>query len=244
MEKKQHSCSSGSSFKYWAATILILSGSLLLGRNLGWVSYELFSIVISWQMLLIVIGIYQMSTRHWFGGLILSLIGLCFMAPMLNLSWLPINMSQLLWPAALIITGVACLGKFSCRSKHRKRREEFGKNEYTSTDGYVRVDNVFGSTHQVVLDEVFKGASIHNRFGGTVLDLRRTNIPEGDTFIDLDCTFGGIELYVPTHWKVDTVCDVFMGGCDDKRAHHPNIDMERKLILRGDISFSGVEIKS
>lgn len=43
----------------------------------------------------------------------------------------------------------------------------------------------------MVLDEVFKGATIRNTFGGTVLDLRRTNISEGETYIEVECNFGG-----------------------------------------------------
>lgn len=244
MEKNQPSQSTGHSAKYWAATLFILSGSLLLARNLGWIDHSIFSILVSWQMLLIVIGVYQLTIRHWVGGLTLMLVGVCFLAPKLYMPWISIDTWQLLWPAGLIIAGIACLGKFSCKSTPKNRTDRFERNDYTSAEGYVRVDNLFGSTRQVVLDEVFKGATIHNRFGGTIIDLRRTTIPEGNTYIDIDSTFGGLELYVPSHWKIEMVCDVFMGGCEDKRSHHPNIDMTRTLVLRGDVSFSGVEVKS
>ncbi len=253
MEKKQHACSTGHSFKYWVATLLILTGSLLLARNMGWIDHTVYSLLISWQMLLIVIGLFNLTHRHWFTGTLLIVVGGCFLAPMLDLPWFPVNMSQLLWPAVLIIIGVSFLGKSQCKSKHwnwnwdgkqKNGTGDFGHTNSQSSDGYVRVDNAFGSVRQVVLDEQFKGASIQTRFGGTIVDLRRTEIAEGETYIDIDCSFGGIELFIPSHWKVDMVCDVFMGGCEDKRLHHPNPDQTRVLVLRGHVSLSGVEIKS
>ena len=37
------------------------------------------------------------------------------------------------------------------------------------------------------------------------------------TYIDLDCSWGGVEIYVPSDWKVVFKCNAFFGGCDDKR---------------------------
>lgn len=245
MEKKPIS-PSGFSGRQLTATILIACGVLLLGRNFGLVSYELFHVIVSWPMLLIVLGAYSFLRRQAFTGVMLFAIGLCFILPRLGwLPWAPANVSAVLWPALLVCIGISIF----YRPRHKRRewrvRDEkgFTTTQHNSGDGFVRSDNVFGGVKQVVLDEVFKGAEIRNSFGGTVLDLRRTNIELGETFINVECNFGGVEIYVPLDWRVDLQANAFLGGCEDKRVPGVNIDQSRMLVVIGNVSFGGVEIK-
>ena len=129
------------------------------------------------------------------------------------------------------------------RERKIQSETDFTTRQHHSGDGFVRSDNVFGGVKQVVLDEVFKGAEIRNSFGGTVLDLRRTNIEQGETYIDVECNFGGVEIYVPLDWRVDLQANAFLGGCEDKRVPGVNIDQSRRLVVIGNVSFGGVEIK-
>ena len=90
MEKKQNFPShAGLSGKALIASLFIISGILLFARNVGWITYDLFSIVVSWHSLLIVLGIYTMTHRHYLSGSILTLIGIYFLVE--GLSWLPEN---------------------------------------------------------------------------------------------------------------------------------------------------------
>lgn len=95
----------------------------------------------------------------------------------------------------------------------------------------------------VVLDELFKGAMIRTSFGGTTIDLRHTHIAPGETYIDLDCSWGGVEIYVPSDWTVVFKCNAFFGGCDDKRWQNGNVNKENILVIRGTLSFGGLEVK-
>ncbi|MCD7852167.1 MAG: cell wall-active antibiotics response protein [Parabacteroides sp.] len=124
-------------------------------------------------------------------------------------------------------------------------RTEYAKEVYSSQDGYVVSDNTFGSVRQIVLDPVFRGARIKNIFGGTILDLRRTRLEAAQTAIDVDCTFGGVEIYLPSDWNLQTQIDALIGGCDDKRYNTSiEIDKEHVLLVRGRVSFGGIEFKS
>ena len=160
-------------------------------------------------------------------------------------TWGPANVSAVLWPVLLVCVGIAFFYRPQCRKRERKIQSEtdFTTRQHHSGDGFVRSDNVFGGVKQVVLDEVFKGAEIRNSFGGTVLDLRRTNIEQGETYIDVECNFGGVEIYVPLDWRVDLQANAFLGGCEDKRVPGVNIDQSRRLVVIGNVSFGGVEIK-
>lgn len=44
--------------KLLIASLLILSGIVLLARNLGWITNEVFDVIMSWQTLLVVLGVY------------------------------------------------------------------------------------------------------------------------------------------------------------------------------------------
>lgn len=261
-QKSKFSSATCFSGKLLIALLFILSGILLFARNMGWMTDELFSMIVSWHSLLIVLGIYSMIRRHYIGGIILLLIGVYFLIG--GLSWLPENSQAMVWPFALIIAGV--LFFFKPRRKgpwddkqrmfrHHKEWMQRGRcgqagmnftdeqQKYESEDGFLRSDNTFGAARHVVLDELFKGGVVRTSCGGTTIDLRHTHIAPGETYIDLDCSWGGIEIYVPSDWKVVFKCNAFFGGCDDKRWQNGNIDKERVLVIRGRLSFGGLEVK-
>lgn len=98
MEKNQNFPShAGISGKALIASLFIISGVLLLARNVGWITPELFSLIVSWHSLLIVLGIYSMARCHYISGITLALIGVYFLIG--GLSWLP-----------ALIDGVASIG--------------------------------------------------------------------------------------------------------------------------------------
>lgn len=245
MEKKPSTSSGKSTGKYLVAQLFILVGVLMFARNMDWIDGHLYRTLVSWQMLLIVIGLYSISRRNVLGGLVLLAVGGCLLLPRLNLSWLPVSTGALMWPLVLVMIGLFFLTRPRRGGIWRnKTRDSFACNECNTADGFVNSENLFGGVKQVVLDEVFKGASIRNNFGGTVLDLRRTGIAEGETYIDLECTFGGVEIYVPSDWKVSLQASAILGGCEDKRLPGININQSRILVVRGNVMFGGVEIKS
>ena len=227
MEKKS-ATPSGFTGRQLMATILIACGVLLLGRNLGIFPNRIFHIIVSWPMLLVVLGAYSFLRRQAFTGVVLFAIGLCFILPRLGwLPWGPANVSAVLWPVLLVCVGIAFFYRPQCRKRERKIQSEtdFTTRQHHSGDGFVRSDNVLGGVKQVVLD------------------LRRTNIEQGETYIDVECNFGGVEIYVPLDWRVDLQANAFLGGCEDKRVPGVNIDQSRRLVVIGNVSFGGVEIK-
>ena len=112
-QKSKFSSATVFSGKLLIASLFILSGILLFARNMGWITAELFNIIVSWHSLLIILGIYSMIRRHFVGGIILVLVGAYFLLG--GLSWLPENSQAMVWPLALIIAGVLFLFK----SRHR-----------------------------------------------------------------------------------------------------------------------------
>lgn len=219
----------------------IFVGIMFLGRNLGWIDPDIFRLIVCWQTLLIYIGIFQLLRRNVIGGLVLITVGAYFLLPS------EYGLGAY-WPLLLIAIGLGILFKLRKRNgnwgwHHRRVGQRMPESDVTE-NGYVNVDINFGSTKHIVLDPTFKGANIDVSFGSMVLDLRRTTLEKPETYIDLDCNFGGIEFYIPTNWNVILRTDNSFGGTEDKRVLANEIDYEHELIIRGDINFAGVEIKS
>ena len=101
MEKKEFSSPVRRYGKFFIAFIFITAGVLLLARNLGWISYTLFGILVSWQMLLILLGIYLMLRRQILRGGILLAIGAYLISPYLG--WMPAGIHVTLFPIVLIV---------------------------------------------------------------------------------------------------------------------------------------------
>jgi len=118
MEKKEFSSPARRYGKFFIAFIFITAGVLLLARNLGWISYTLFGILVSWQMLLILLGIYLMLRRQILRGGILLAIGAYLISPYLG--WMPAGIHVTLFPIVLIVIGLAFLFRPK-RARHERR---------------------------------------------------------------------------------------------------------------------------
>ena len=65
MEEKQKTLSAtGFSGKYLVASLFILSGILLFARNMGWITAELFSTIVSWYSLFIILISATLLSSH------------------------------------------------------------------------------------------------------------------------------------------------------------------------------------
>lgn len=228
-----------------AGLVLITVGVIVLGRNLGWIEPDVYRVLISWQMLLVVLGVWSMTMRHFINGIVLMGVGAFFMIPLLSdvgSDWV-----RTYWPLIFVLLGIILLIRLVRPARCSKGRRNNYDTETTSDteEGFVNSYNSFASVRHIVLDPVFRGARIKISFGGTVLDLRKTKLEAPETFIDIDSTFGGLEIFLPEEWTVVDKISPMFAGVEDKRFYAAaNTQSTHKLILRGNLTFSGIEIKN
>lgn len=236
--------------RFLVAALLILSGIVLFARHMEWISTELFDMLVAWHTLFIILGIYAIARRYPLRGITLLLIGVYLLLG--GLSCVPEDSEALIWPLALIVAGIAFFvktrkrvrGGTGGRSSRRKRGpQDFEQPEGASEEGFLRSESCYNGVRHVVLDDIFKGAVIHTFFGGTIVDLRHTHLAPGETYIDVDCTCGGVQLFVPSDWKIVNKCHAFLGGCDDKRWQNGSVNRESTLVIRGKLTVGGLEIR-
>lgn len=222
--------------------IFIAIGVLLLLRNLGAIDPALYRVLLSWQMLLVVAGIWLICARHLVSGVLLAGVGAFFMIPLLT----PVGngWTATYWPFIFILLGLIVIIHLFRRPGHVNRDSHMQTCSETD-EGFVDVDNSFGMVRHIVLDPVFEGARIRTKFSGTVLDLKRTALADGETYIDVDMTMSGLEIHVPEDWTVEVnQVSIMMAGIDDKRYYTAVPDSSRRLVVRGKMTLSGIEIKS
>ncbi|MDD5183638.1 MAG: DUF5668 domain-containing protein [Paludibacter sp.] len=244
--------------------ILMLIGVVFLGFNFGFIPTTLRSVIISWPMLLIVIGMAQYFKRHIFSATILVLIGSFFLIPRFIEAYptyfpgINGDFTHVYWPLLLIAAGILVIAgrifgpkwgfeEWNQNYHHHQHRRNYRHNDYSkwsSTGEGFSKNSVFGSGDHIVLDPEFKGGELNAVFGGITLDLRRTNLPEGDTRLDVNAVFGGITIFVPSDWYIETHLDAVFGGFQDNRMPKDPIDKTRKLVITGSCVFGGGELRN
>lgn len=232
---------------------LVVAGVVIILNNLGIITYTVRNIIISWQMLLIVIGIAGFFNRNRNFGAILILIGTFFLLPKIPMLHLGYRFIQNFWPALLVVCGLMILiypGGFSSGRSHVHYREAgpdpdgMHHSETSSEDGYIYQRYFFSGADQTFVSPVFKGGDIQVTFGGTNLDLRKTNLPEDqDAYLKIRGTFGGMSIYVPSDWRVEVRSTSFLGGVTDSRPRGVEHNSARRLVIDVQCAFGGVEIR-
>lgn len=249
------------------AGLLIIAGALLLSVKLDFIPAKYGDVIISWQMLLIVLGLGSLLRKHIIGAITLISIGVFFMIPELGkvsgnfIGVVPDNFKELYWPALLIVAGVVFfLRRFIPHPRqhdfHERMHERMqyhqmyysqkrGNYCHEVVDGYVEKNCVFNSGEHIVLDPEFKGGEINTVFGETRLDLRKTNLPEGKSNLEVNIVFGSVIIFVPEDWVVQVNVDQVFGSFQDKRFNKAESgDRTKILVVNGSIVFGGGELRN
>lgn len=215
---------------------------LLIGHSLGFISNYAYQIIISWQMLLIALGVIQILTwRHFFCGLVLIIVGSVFLIPKLFI--LPVALANLTFPAILFLIGLVII--IRPRSKRfRNFHKNFEENKVFFNNDTISEKYVFVGTNLIVSSQNFKGGNIETVFGGGRLDLSQASLSaEKPVVLNLELVFGGFEIIVPSDWKINVKSKSVFGGISEKKNDENLIDPNKEVFIVCEAVFGGAEIK-
>jgi len=215
--------------------ILVGVGAALIARNYGWLDYEISRYLISWQMILIVIGLYKLVRRDYTPAIILISIGLFFLID------IPDNMRENFWPALIVVLGLSfILGR---SRKHRNNPFADMNNVSSNSTDFIDETAIFGGRNISVVSENFQGGKITAIFGGSKINLRYAKPVEGCT-IDVVTIFGGTKLIVPEDWNVKIEIAPIFGGFEDKRGYSviSRTGTGKVVVIKGSCIFGGGEL--
>ena len=191
--------------------LIILAGIFILLDQLHFLSPTLSEIFISWQMLLIALGIYNLffSESSKTFGQILLFVGGFFLLP--EIFTLPHNFSRNFWPVLLIVLGIFILYRSGAFGKRPETARPIDAKEME----YFDEVNVFGGSEKKVSIKNFRGGRITSIFGGSEIDLTGSELAEGIQVIEVFYVFGGSSLKVPENWVVTNKVAAILGGFSD-----------------------------
>ncbi len=99
----------------------------------------------------------------------------------------------------------------------------------------------FGSTVKYLHANALRRINAHCSFGALKLFFDNAQLDPNGAEVVLDCSFAGVELYIPRSWTVQNRISAMLGGVDEKNRRDPNAGGP-VLTLTGHISLGGVEI--
>lgn len=230
---------------------LMIIGVIFLGTNFGLIPEKTKNIIISWQMLLIFLGVINIFKKKFTAAVTLILIGSFFMLPKIVVG-LNQNFVHVYWPLLLIAAGMVILIQRIAKPDSGFENDNFkykknvgGDNNFSEyKNGRFDKNSIFGGADHVILDNEFNGGELNAVFGGISLDLRRTNLPQGETYLEVNAVFGGVTIFVPEGWLIETHIDAVFGGFRDNRLPIEVSDKSKKLIIKGSCVFGGGELKN
>ena len=216
--------------------ILIAVGAILITVNLGLIPHAISDWIVSWKMLLIVIGLVLLATKTNKGpGIVLILIGGFFIA--IDYFDNIYYMHKLFWPSLIIFVGIMFLFR-------GKKGHVVGHSDVITDNDFIDDISIFGGGNKIITAKNFKGGKITSVFGGSTIDFSQANLANGVSEIDVVSLFGGSKLIVPRDWDIHLEVTAIFGGFADKRIVDPHIihNPSKKLIIKGVAIFGGGEL--
>lgn len=199
--------------------------------------------IFSWPVILICIGIVIL-VKHDFkklaGYILVGIGGVYLLDDLPNFS---ID-TRLVFPIIVILIGMNIMYKALTRNNSRKDSTIiFDDDKEMTSEQYFESNVIFGGAEKSIVTNDFQGAKIGSYFGGTELNMMKSDIKE-KAVIEMNTWFGGTSIIVPNDWQVKNDVMTLFGGVEDKRSVELITDSNKVLILKGNCIFGGVEIQN
>lgn len=219
--------------------VLLALGVAFLLKISGWITIDFKG---WWTVFIIIpciIGLFNSRHKTW------PLIGigagvLMFLAERGNIPWE--DLWQYLICIVLIVCGVMLIFGHGGKKRSANAPSTDHMKEIDQDGRKIRmIENSFGKQSYEFAGQRFEGASVQNSFGFVSLDLRSADILDG-AIIDVECSFGGMEIRVGNDIIVNHTVESSFAGVECKE-HLLRPAAAKTLIVKGHCSFGGIEIK-
>lgn len=231
--------------------VVIAIGLIFMLDQMGIVSaHHIFQFF--WPVIFIFFGVEGVvfcSGPGRFWGSFLTLAGVVLLLS--NLGYLHVRWSMF-WPLAIILWGMWILsrslgGNTSWRSKWVSPLGVGVGTEsgYASDAADLHSDVVFSSSYRRITSKNFRGGKLGAVFGEFKIDLTEADIEGDEAVIQLDATFGSVEIRVPNTWLVACRGAGVFGEYSDRTLHgQPLGPGAKRLVVKGNAVFGNVVIKN
>ena len=217
------------------AFLMIFYGLLILLNNLGVASFDL-TLGTWWPLLLIILGLHQLVSSRFTNLFALVLLFVGGTLQLRNFGLINAKQLSLFWPLLLILFGLILLFSFGGGR---------GRLAEKSPNNAVDILVIFGGMDRRIASPSFLGGNVTALFGGAQLDLRGSELPEGNNVLNIQAIFGGVDLILPEGWTVEVRGIPIFGGIEDQRKKQigsPETSSQR-LLINALVIFGGIDLK-
>ena len=189
-----------------------------------------------WPVLLIVIGAVQLLDRRSNKGGPIVLIVIGTVLVLRRLHWVYLDLGD------LIPIGIAILGaKLIWDALTRRSRKPALTGD---PDAEIHAFAMMAGVKRQSTAREFRGGDANAIMGGVELDLRNAHIADGqEAVLDAFAMWGGVEIFVPPHWRVVGNVLPIMGAFIDKTTPAAG-NTGPVLQVRGTVLMGGIEVKN
>lgn len=215
---------------FWGL-FFIASAVFVIINQMGYTNIAFLSLLLT----ILIIPIFIKSIYHVnFWGILFSIAFLIIIYK----GYLNIDISNMaiLFSALLGSIGLSIIFN---RNHFKYHDEHFDKVIDEEDSEEINLSVNFSSSIKYINSENFKKANLKCSFGAMKVYFDNAKI-EDEAIINLDVSFAGVELYIPKEWKIINNVDTSLGGIEEKNLR--SIKSNKKIILKGKVSFSGIEI--
>ncbi len=230
------------------ALVIIAVGTAFLLDNLGIVHFR--ELVQYWPAILIAFGVVRLVDAHGTASMIwggtLTVVGALLLLDNLNIIYFD---WRVFWPLILIGWGALMLIRPFHRRAHWPQAMPAGGMPgpaVVSNDDTLNLWAAFGGGKRRIDSQAFRGGEVSAIFAGFEVDLRGAAMAEQEAIIDVNATFGGVEIKVPETWTIEMRGVGIFGGFGDSTVppRADQVTRPQRLIITGYAVFGGCEIKN
>ncbi len=208
---------------------LVAFGSFLTLDNLGLMP-DLSGLVDYWPVVLILLGLSNLTAGARARGLLMLALGTAFLLPKLvpGITWEDIWDH---WPLMLVGLGVYLL----VGGSSRRRGTPTVETPFVSAFGFL------ATIRRRLQTLAFEGGDLAAFLGACEIDLGECEVAEGGAVIRVFAFWGGIELRIPRHWGLDLRVTPLMGGADDRTQQDPEPGAPL-VVVTGFVMMGGIDV--
>lgn len=227
----------------FAALLLVVALTIVLSATEVLPRY-LIAIIISWQALIVLAGCKTLLLRSYLWGAFIVILGSYFLVPKIySVVGVAMPLDKVTWNGIIIALGLVILAIASVRVSKWIPKTKGLFNLDSSNSGAVQVSSAFGEIEHTIIERPYSGIKTASAFGQLTLDMTKTTLKEGDSYLDVSNAFGATIIVVPSDWSVTSSVQSFIGSIKDSRYGKP-VATNKRLIIRGANALGEIEIVS
>jgi len=132
-------------------------------------------------------------------------------------------------------------GRSSTHSFNDEVQDE-GQIEEGGSDNNPRISVQFGAVSRYLHADSLETIDLDCSFGSLEVYFDHVQLSENGAEAFLNCKFGAIEMYVPSQWKIIDNMNASLGGVDIKGRREPQDENAPRLKITGNVSLGGVDV--